>query len=106
MGNAGEGCHGFALATGTEDQDFGGWVFFDGIWFDEGIFWDLDIAQFDPVCDGLFHGPAKDSNLASGFHRSVCSLLETENVGGKGGKDDAAMDAFDDFGDGLADDFF
>ena len=106
ISNPREGCHWLSLASCTHDQDFIGRIVFDLIWLDNGSRRDLDVAKLDSVDDGFFHGAPKDDDLATCLDSGLSCLLETEDIRGKGSKDDAPMDTFDDLHDGLANHFF
>ena len=106
VGNPREGCHWLSLASCTHDQDFIGCIVFDLIWLDNGSSRDLDVAKLDSIDDGFFHRASKDDDLTTGLNSGLSSLLETEDIRSKGGKNDAPMDAFDDLHDGLANHFF
>ena len=80
IGNPRQGCHRLTLTSGTHNQHFTSWVVLEFIWFNEGIFRNLDIAQLNPVDNSLFHGSAKDRNLTAGLDSSICCLLEPEDV--------------------------
>lgn len=96
-----ESAHRLTLATCTENHDLAGRVFFNFVRLDEGILRYLDVAELDTVNNGFFHGASKNSDLASGLNRCISRLLETEDVGGKGSKDDTSMDAFNQLHNGL-----
>ncbi len=62
----------------------------------------LQVAELRGDARVLLHGAADDGDLAAEGLRGVEHLLDARDVGGEGGHDDAAFEAFHDLPEGLA----
>ena len=83
IGNATERGHWLTLRTGTHDHDLFWRVAVDVILINQGIFWNVQIAQLLSSCNCILHAAAKHGNLAALLQGSITGLAKPVDVGGK-----------------------
>ena len=92
-GHPGEGGHGLPLAAGGDDAHLGGGQRFDVGYVHHRAGGYVHIAQLGGHPHGVFHAPAGDRNLPAILGSYVDDLLDSVDVGGEGGDDDALLTA-------------